>query len=97
MGVEEVGLDLPDEGHHLKEAEKVLYRAHRLHEVSKEVDPHPQGAGFLHQEAVLVLSHPQVELRPVSEASEEFQEVDLGSPGFSAGDKVEEAHTFHIE
>ena len=90
--MEEVGPDLPEEGHHLKEAAKVLYRAHRLHEVPKEVDPHPQGAGFLHQEAVLVLPHPQVELRPVPEASEEFQEVDLGSPGFSAGDEVEEAH-----
>ncbi|BDG18484.1 hypothetical protein TthSNM11_06870 [Thermus thermophilus] len=65
--------------------------------MSKEVDPHPQGAGFLHQEAVPVLPHPQVELRLVPEASEELQKVDLGSSGFSAGDKVEEAHTFHIE
>lgn len=81
VGVEEVGPDFPDESHYFKEAEKVLYRAHGLHEVPKEVDPHPQGAGFLHQEAVLVLPHPQVELRPVPEASEEFQEVDLGSPG----------------
>jgi len=92
--VEKLWAGLSEEVRHFKKPQEVPFGLHGLDQMPQGVHLHPQGPGLLHQEAVPVQAHPQVELRPVPEAPQELQQVDLGPPRLSAGDEVKDPHLF---